>query len=331
MNRRRSKPSWLHRWSRPLIGAIALLGVINTGYLTATKLFGSEAACPTSGCQQVLSSAYATLFGQPLALFGLLAYAAMALFALGPLVVNPNTQKDLRVQLENITWLFLFFGATAMVLFSGYLMYIMVTKFVVPFGPEAICVYCIASALFAITLFGLTLWGRAWEDVGQLLFGGLIVSMVTLITTLAIYAPIGKPIAEAYNITSAKGDVAFSITEKSGEAEIELAKHLKAVGAKMYGAYWCPHCYDQKKLFGVAALTEIPYIECAKDGKDAQTQVCQDVFAKIEQETGNKAGFPTWEIQGKYYFSTQSLEQLAKASGYQGPSNFQDNQKPESR
>ena len=89
MIRRRQTP-WIQRWSRPLIGGIAVLGAINTAYLTLTKLLGGEAACPTSGCEQVLSSRYAEVFGLPLALFGFLAYAAVTVFALGPLLINPD-------------------------------------------------------------------------------------------------------------------------------------------------------------------------------------------------------------------------------------------------
>ncbi len=323
MSRRRSKSSSpLHRWSRPAIGAIAILGAINTAYLLATRLLGSQTACPTDGCEKVLSSAYATVFGQPLALFGLIAYVVMAIFALGPLAISPSKNKQLRTDLENKSWLLLFLGATSMMLFSAYLMYIMVTKFVVPIGPEAVCIYCIASAIFATAMFLLTILGRAWDDIGQLFFSGIIVGLITIITTLAIYSPIGKPVADAYNIESGTGEVVFSVKKESGESEIELAKHLKSVGAKMYGAYWCPHCYDQKKLFGVEALGEMPYVECSPDGKKAEPQACQDLFAKIEQETGEKAGFPTWDVKGKYLFGSQSLEELAQASGYQGPRNF---------
>ena len=68
----------------PLIGAIAVLGATNTAYLTATRLTGNEAACPTEGCSKVLGSPYAEVFGQPLALFGLIAYIAMAIFCVSP-------------------------------------------------------------------------------------------------------------------------------------------------------------------------------------------------------------------------------------------------------
>ena len=328
MPRRRTKTSWLHRRSRPLIGAIAVLGATNTAYLTATRLSGSEAACPTDGCSKVLGSAYAEVFGQPLALFGLVAYIAMAIFALAPLALG-SEDKDRRMKVENTSWFLLFLGATAMMIFSWYLMYIMVAKFVVPQGAAAICIYCIASAVFATLMFILTALGRTWEDVGQLLFAGFIIAVVTIIGSLGVYAHIDKPVAGSYLITAADGSPApgvLPITNTSEEAELALAKHLKETEAKMYGAYWCPHCRDQKSLFGVAAIPEIPYIECDPKGKAAETDLCQAELAKAtEQElaaTGNKAGFPTWKIGDKYYPGQQSLTDLAQYSGYQGPSNF---------
>ena len=87
MTRRRSVP-WLHRWSRFMIGAIAGLGALTTAYLTIEKLTGRTPAClasaggqASSSCADVLSSPWATVFGLPLALFGFLAYASMAVFA----------------------------------------------------------------------------------------------------------------------------------------------------------------------------------------------------------------------------------------------------------
>ena len=323
MTRRRSIP-WIHRWSRPIIGTIATLGAINTAYITYTKFFGGEVTCPTSGCEQVLSSAYATVFGQPLALFGLLAYLAMATFALAPLAINAEQQKQLRLKIENWTWLLLFLGATAMLLFSSYLMYIMFTQFVGPFGWKSLCLYCVASATFAAAMFVLTLVGRAWEDVGQLFFSGIVVGLVTLVATLGIYSQVGKAVDGAYSIAAGSGQVFFTVKDTSGEAELELAKHLRNVGAKMYSAYWCPHCYEQKKVFGIEALQAklIPFVECAADGVDAQPAVCQEVATKAQKATGKGFGFPTWEINGQYYSGQQPLTELAKISGYKGPSNF---------
>jgi uncharacterized membrane protein len=127
MSRRRSIP-WIHRWSRPLIAAIAGCGALTTAYLTVVKLTQNSAACPTESCDLVLASDYATIFGQPLALFGFLAYTSMVIFALAPLAVNSGSKsvfsdsvsarkqqhKELRSNLENWTWLLLLAGAIAM-------------------------------------------------------------------------------------------------------------------------------------------------------------------------------------------------------------------------
>jgi uncharacterized membrane protein/glutaredoxin len=315
MSSRRRQQPWMYRKSRYLIAAIAALGAINTGYITYNKFFGGVTACPTSGCEQVLSSAYAEVFGLPLALFGLLAYLAMGAFALAPLAINPERDRQTRTSLENITWLLLFVGATAMLVFSGYLMYIMFSQFVAQFGAKGICYFCLASALFALSLFVLTLMGRDWEDRGQLFFTGAIVALVTVIGTLGIYSNIGGSAVAGSNTP---GQAPPAVATTSGQAEVALAKHLKSVGAKMFGAYWCPHCHDQKDLFGQEAAKDFPYVECAADGQNSQAALCTEKGV---------TGYPTWTIGDQKLEGTQSLQKLAEASGFKGSQNFK-NQVP---
>lgn len=38
------------------------------------------------------------------------------------------------------------------------------------------------------------------------------------------------------------------ITTKSSPYALALAKHLNSIGAKMYGAFWCSHCVEQKEV-----------------------------------------------------------------------------------
>ncbi len=317
MSRRRSLP-WIYRWSRPIISTISIVGALLTAYLTVNKLTGSEVACvgdaTASGCSDVLSSAYASVFGLPLPLFGFLAYSSMASFALVPLAINRDTSKSLRTNLENWTWLLLLVGATSMATFSAYLMYILATKL------QATCIYCISSAIFALSLLILTVIGREWEDLGQILFTGLIVSVITLVGALGIYAPLNSPAAQGGTIPQATGSPqapdGWKINTTSGAAEIALAQHLTAIGAKKYGAFWCPHCYDQKQLFGQQAFAQVNYIECADGGKNAQPQACREAGVQ---------SFPTWEINGEKYPGTQTLERLAELSGYQGLTDFKYN------
>ncbi len=281
------------------------MGAIVTGWLTYEKLTGGTAACPTEGCTQVLSSPYAEVFGIPLTIFGLLAYLSMGAMAIAPTLVNPETNKDLRMKLEGWTWPLLFMGATAMTIFSGYLMYVLA------FELQTVCVYCISSATFSLSFLVLTLLGRAWDDAGKLIFIGIIVAMVTLIGTLGVYAGVNAPAAE----NDVPGEAGPRVTTTSGDAELALAAHLSSIGAKMYGAYWCPHCHDQKQLFGLPAAKEFPYVECAPDGQNPQTDLCQSLSDQV-------TGFPTWEINGQYYPGTRSLQELAQLSGYSGPTDF---------
>jgi len=321
INRRRSTP-WIHRWSRWLIGAIAIAGAILTAYLTIVKLQQGEVACLANGtgsessCNDVLNSRYGEVFGLPLSLFGSLAYIAMGSFALGPLFLSGETSKTLKRQIENWTWLFLLIGATAMAVFSSYLMYILFSELKVP------CLYCITSAIFAFSLLVLTITGREWDDLGQIWFTAAIVGLITLIATLVIFNS-SNPIADRTNengtipipaITSEpQPPLGWDITTSSGQGEIALAEHLTKIGAKFYGAFWCPHCYEQKLLFGKEDVAKINYVECDPNGKNPQTQACVD--AKI-------ASYPTWEIKGQIYPGTQTMENLAKLSDYSGRTDF---------
>ncbi|MEO0769034.1 MAG: hypothetical protein AAFY72_06315 [Cyanobacteria bacterium J06649_4] len=98
--------------------------------------------------------------------------------------------------------------------------------------------------------------------------------------------------------------------------EARLADHLTESGAKMYGAYWCPHCATQKEYFG-GAVSRIPYVECDPEGFDAQPELCQEMGIDV---------YPTWIIEDEYYFGSQALGKLAKLSGFEGESADADNE-----
>jgi uncharacterized membrane protein len=321
MRRTSSKP-WLHRFSRPVLGAIATTGAINTAYLTYLRFTSSS--CPTQTCA-VLDSRYATIFGQPLALFGLLAYLGMIVLALVPLLINPETQKSLRKNLEDKTWLALFAGATGMLMFSLYLMNVMFSEFVfggAKLGAGGICPFCLFSAILAMAMFVIVLIGREWDERGPLFSIGSIVTIFTLVGSLAIFNPSNVD-QGAGVVQDAAGKVVFAYATESGAAETELAKHLQSTGAVMYGAYWCRHCCEQKLLFGKQAVkASLPYTECDPKGTNPQTATCQEEFPKAEAQNNQKAGFPTWKINGKYLLGPQQLKDLAAASDYKGPQDF---------
>lgn len=64
----------------------------------------------------------------------------------------------------------------------------------------------------------------------------------------------------------------------------EFATCLKDKGAIFYGAFWCPHCRDQKDLFGKSSRL-LPYVECSTPDGNSQMPACN--------EKGIKS-YPTW-------------------------------------
>ncbi|MEA5452300.1 thioredoxin domain-containing protein [Leptolyngbya sp. CCNP1308] len=91
--------------------------------------------------------------------------------------------------------------------------------------------------------------------------------------------------------------------------EAQLAQHLADTSGVMYGAYWCPHCADQKAMFG-EAVEQVPYVECAADGDNPQPELCEQKGIQ---------GYPTWEIEGQLYPGVKSLDDLATLSGFLSP------------
>ena len=93
-------------------------------------------------------------------------------------------------------------------------------------------------------------------------------------------------------------------TPNGGEAKA-LAMHLKAVGAILYGAWWCPHCNHQKELFGNEASEALPYVECDRD--DIGRKRCEAAQIK---------GYPTWDLNGERRLGVLSLEELEQWSRF---------------
>ncbi|MAF36739.1 hypothetical protein CL622_06500 [archaeon] len=85
-----------------------------------------------------------------------------------------------------------------------------------------------------------------------------------------------------------------------------LADCLTDSGAKMYGAYWCPHCLDQKAMFG-DSWNKVNYIECSLPNRGGQTRTCD--LMDIES-------YPTWEFgDGSRQSGALTLDELAEKSG----------------
>jgi uncharacterized membrane protein len=115
-----------------LVAVLSLLGLAVAGYLTSVHYGGTEPICTAGGsCEQVQTSRYAELGGIPVALLGVVGYAAI----LGSLAVPGHRGRLLRVLLAAVG-----FG------FSAYLTYLEL------FVIDAICQWCVASAAIMAAL-----------------------------------------------------------------------------------------------------------------------------------------------------------------------------------
>ncbi len=263
-------PNW------PLL-ALSLIGVALAGYLSWTSWSGgSVQGCSAgSGCDLVLSSRWATLMGVPTAFWGLLTYLALAATAL-----LASAERRWR-----LAWTLSFFG----VLYSLYLTTVSVTML------GATCPYCLTSlalmaAIFAVVTFQRpeAIPGFSWQR--WLRIRGPVAVGIIAFLHLNYIGLVGKPPA---------------VEEPTLRA---LAVHLAESGAKMYGADWCPHCQDQKALFGAAAK-RLPYIECSMGARQGSPQTAECREARINT-------YPTWEIAGKRYEEVLSPLRLAELTGF---------------
>ena len=98
--------------------------------------------------------------------------------------------------------------------------------------------------------------------------------------------------------------VRAACTDELGDTYVGFAQCLTNKNVTMYGAYWCPHCANQKKLFGTQGFEKVKYVECAVGGPSAQPVLCTE--KKIE-------GYPTWIFpDGSRLQGEISLEELSK-------------------
>lgn len=272
----RSAPNW------PLL-ALSSVGIVLTAYLSWTAFTGGavQGCSAGGGCDLVLNSRWATLLGLPTAFWGLLAYAGLAAVAF---VRRADTHWS-------YAWTLAFFGAA----YSIYLTAVSLTIL------GSACPYCLTSlALMAATL-ALVVWQRPPEMahrswVGLAAGRGALAALAILLLHANYVAPQAEP------------------TGPEDPTIRALAEHLADQDVLFYGASWCPHCQEQKSLFGASA-SRLPYIECSPAGPNTpQAPSC------------NRAGvqsYPTWIINGRAYVGeVLSLAQLADASGFPGASSF---------
>lgn len=258
--------------------ALSGLGIVLTAYLSFVKWTSVPlAACGAgSGCDLVQQSRWATLLGLPIAFWGLLSYLLIAVL---------SWQMRRRPARWRLAW------TTASIALAVSVYLTAVSRIEL----QASCVYCLASLAIISAIFVLLtlarpprpdLAWRVWAPVACLL-AGTVLGILHLHYS-GVFDPAAGP-------------------EKPFLKQ--LAIHLRDSGAQFYGAYWCPHCKEQKRIFEASA-DRLPYIECSPHGrKGPRATVCK--MEKIDS-------YPTWIINGRRYTHVLTAEALARYSGFDG-------------
>lgn len=282
---------------RKIMAGVAGLGAAETAYLTASKLSGQSVLCAVDGsCQDVLNGPYAVIpftDNVPLSALGCMAYTLTAIVAIAPLLVQDKEDTVNRIVLLIL--------ATGLGTFSTFLMALLVTVL------HESCPYCLASACLSWTLAATAWFGGALPG-GEHRLPALQSSVATLIATAAasvlLFANVERSSADttSASLLDLPPQSPPVITTNSSPQALAIAKDLLKLNAKMYGAYWCSHCYDQKQSLGKQAFYQsVQYIECSKEGVNSQAPLCKE---------RNVPGYPTWELAGQLFPGEQDLDEL---------------------
>lgn len=267
---------------RLIIIIASSLGILLSSYMTYE--YYSNAALPFcgvgSGCDSVSQSAYSTIRGIPVALFGVIGYFLILVFA------SVNMKKRNR-------WAVLHYISLAALTFSLYLTYLEL------FVINAICPYCVVSAIFVLVIFVVSILYKPKKPAF------LSVKYFTLSSIVVLTVMFGSVILQSQEPQRIPPiDTKVNVGDSR---VIMLAKHLASTGAVMYGTYWCPHCKQQKNMFG-DAFKYITNVDCdPKALKDSNPELC-----KLK----GIGRYPTWEINGKRYLGVKPLSELEYLSGF---------------
>jgi uncharacterized membrane protein/glutaredoxin len=272
----RSSPNW------PLV-ALAMVGMLLTAYLTWAKFSGGavQGCAVGGGCEIVLTSRWATLLGVPTSLWGFVGYAALAAIAF-------ERRADRQ-------WSWAWTVALAGVCYSVYLTVVSLTIL------NSACPYCFTSLALMTSILALVIAQRPPE----------------LAQRSWLWLAAGRVAAVALVILVVHGANIKPQEEASGPEDPQvraLAEHLADKGVLFYGASWCPHCQEQKRMFGASAK-RLPYVECNLAGPTApQASAC--TVAGVNT-------YPTWVINGRRYVGqVMTLAELADATGFADAAKF---------
>ena len=119
----------------------AILGFIDSSFLTVEHFANVIPPCTTSGCETVLTSSYSTMFGIPVALLGIIYYLliSIGLFAHIESKHEPSLRAILLLTVTGFVMSMWFVAAQAFIIHSY-------------------CLYCLGSATISTILFGTSVY-----------------------------------------------------------------------------------------------------------------------------------------------------------------------------
>ena len=266
----------------PLL-ALSVVGILLTAYLTWAKFTESAVQGCTvgGGCDVVLTSRWATLLGLPTSLWGLLGYASLAAIAF--------------VRRADRQWSWAWTIALVGVCYSVYLTTVSLTML------QSACPYCLTSLALMSAILAVVVTQRPAE-MAQRSWLWLAAGRVALAAVVIL-------LVHGTNIRPQE--------EPTGPEDPQvraLAEHLADKGVLFYGASWCPHCQEQKRMFGASAK-RLPYVECNLAGPTApQASACSAAGVNT---------YPTWVINGRRFVGqVMTLAELADATGFPQAASF---------
>lgn len=130
-----------------LLVILALIGVADSSYITAQHYRGEDVVCnigeyEVGDCSTVTSSEYSTVVGVPVALLGAIYYFVLLVLAASMTTYDDKKLRQLFTAIVSIGFLW-----------SAWFVYIQL------FVLNAICVYCMVSAVTTTIMLALAIFG----------------------------------------------------------------------------------------------------------------------------------------------------------------------------
>ena len=261
------------------MAGIALAGSLETALLTMSKFPHNslgivDTLCTSQhSCQDVLNGPYATvpLLDVPLSAVGFVAYTTVALLCISPLLVSSlgsstsSTTSSTADAVDSsandaVARSAILFLTSGMAVFSMYLMTVLSLVL------HQSCPFCYASAALSTSLAGLAWSQRFVPNATQAFVISASSSTVTALASGLLFfttssgAGSGMGISAAFASTAPAAQVLAAldsdnpadvinyppkVTKKSSAKAMQVGRRLQSAEAKMYGAFWCSHCFNQ--------------------------------------------------------------------------------------